>query len=78
MTETKDTEKTISKWWYFGHIFFWFVSGLVCYAIHKKTNRAKAKKHLITSIWLPLAVWVPIHLLPILLVPEILSKIPYN
>lgn len=65
-----------SKWWYLGHIFFWVITGLICYLIYKDTNRPAAKKHLIHSIWVTFAVWIPITILFAILgflVPEALE-----
>ena len=49
-----------SKLWYFGHVFFWVITGLICYILWKDKNPGAARKHLIHSIWLGL-------LLPVLL-----------
>ncbi len=45
---------TPSKIWYVGHIFFWVITGLVCYILWKDKNLEAARKHLIHSIWLGL------------------------
>ena len=52
-----------SKWWYLGHLFFWVISGLVCYALYKESNKPAAKRHLIRSLWFPVAVWFPATIL---------------
>ncbi len=53
---------TPSKIWYVGHVFFWVITGLVCYVLWKDKNQEAARRHLIHSIWLgmvlPVAVFV--------------------
>ena len=41
-----------SKIWYVGHVFFWVITGLICYILWKDKNQKAARKHLIHSIWL--------------------------
>ena len=51
---------TPSKIWYVGHVFFWIITGLICYILWKERNIESAHKHLKHSIWLGL-------LLPVIL-----------
>ena len=51
---TPQPNKTPSKWWWIGHIFFGIITGLVCYLVWKDENLKAAKKHLIHSIWIGL------------------------
>ena len=43
-----------SKLWYVGHVFFWIITGLICYILWKERNIESARKHLKHSIWLGL------------------------
>lgn len=56
-------EPRISAWWYVGHVFMWVVTGLICYVIYRDERPLRARRHLIVSIWLGFAVWIPIILI---------------
>ncbi len=49
---------TPSKLWYVGHLFFWIITGLICYILWKDRNLEAARKHLVHSIWLGLLLYV--------------------
>ncbi len=57
-----DSERP-SPLWYIGHIFFWVITGLICYLVWKDRNIEAARRHLIHSIWLGIAVWVLLGIL---------------
>ena len=49
-----------SRMWYVGHVFFGLVSGLVCFLVWKDDNRRAANRHLVHSIWIPVAAWAAV------------------
>ncbi len=59
-----------SKWWYIGHAFLGVITGLACYVLYKDKNPQMARRHLITSIWFPIAVWVGLSLVLALAFPS--------
>ncbi len=60
-------ERSPSKIWYVGHLFFWIITGLICYIIWKDENKQMAKKHLIHSIWITFLWFIPYFLVIIVL-----------
>lgn len=56
--------------WYFAHVLFWVITGLACYIIYHKTHPKKARRHLITSIWLSPAIMIIAGLLAYLIFPD--------
>ena len=69
-TPTPSNMETPSKIWYVGHLFFWIITGLICYIIWKDRNLEAARSHLIHSIWLGLL--LPIALFGIGVVASLL------
>ena len=44
-----------SRLWWVAHVFCWVISGLVCYLVWKDRNREAARRHLVHSLWIPIA-----------------------
>jgi len=58
------------KIWYVGHLFFWVVTGLICFVLYKDTHPKEARHHLITSIWLQMVVWAVLMLVFVVALQE--------
>ena len=59
-----------SRLWYLGHLFFWVITGLVCYVLYKDKNPAAARRHLLVSIVLHPAIAVALLISVMVLVPD--------
>lgn len=46
-----------SKMWWVGHVFLGLITGIICYVVWKEDNKKAAKKHLVWSLIIMLAVW---------------------
>ena len=62
--------ETPSRLWYVAHVFFWIISGIICYIVWKERNREAARRHLIHSLWLPFVVYGIATVIMILAFPE--------
>ena len=58
-----ESSERISYWWYLGYATMGITVGLVFYVLHKEPMPQTARRHLIMSIWMPLAFWVPIYMI---------------
>ncbi len=68
---SREVTRSPSKMWYIAHVFFWVVTGIICYIVWKDDNRQMAKKHLIVSLWMPAAVWIAISLVSLAIIPDV-------
>lgn len=41
-----------NKIWWVGHVFFWLITGIICYFVWKNRNIKAARRHLIHSTWI--------------------------
>ena len=60
--ENTDDSGNIPPWWYPGYACLGITAGLVFCVLYKEYMPQTARLHLIMYIWLPLVVWVPIHM----------------
>lgn len=51
----------VSPWWYVGYLCLGITAGLAFYVLYKESQPALARRHLIMSLWLPVALWIPVY-----------------
>ena len=56
-----DGTERISPWWYVGYALMGITAGLAFYVLYKESMPQTARRNLIMSIWLPVAVWLPVY-----------------
>ena len=66
-----DTMPSPSRLWWIAHVFFWVISGLICYLVWKDRNRDAARKHLIHSLWFPLVVQGLLMVIIMMAIPDL-------
>ncbi len=65
-----DARQAPSRLWWVAHVFFWVISGLICYLVWKDRNNDAAKKHLIHSLWIPIVIYGFLMVILALSVPD--------